>query len=399
VRFLGELNQRNFRGGKRVVANRSSIVTTACVDLEIERDPAAALVQALGDTAYSFVIVLASPTCDEQHLSRVLHDHLNAVHIVGARTAGEIFSQGYCDNHVVALGFPKTHFSASAHLFESLDCAHDDISLGREILRLKHEAHQQGQAFENEFAFLLVDGLSRREDALVMNMSAALGSTQLFGGSSGDGLRFESAPVLYNGQTHTNAAIVLIARTNCNFKIFREDHFDPSDKRLVVTGAVPEKRLVTEINAEPAAPEYARVVGIDPHQLSPFIFAAHPIVVSVGDQHHVRAIQRVEDNHDLRFFSAIDEGMVLTLAKANNISAHLETVLTGLSQPQEPDLIFVGDCILRRLEAEQKQEIQAMSKLLRQHRVVGFSTYGEQYNMLHVNQTLTGIAIYPPDHE
>jgi hypothetical protein len=28
--------------------------------------------------------------------------------------------------------------------------------------------------------------------------------------------------------------------------------------------------------------------------------------------------------------------------------------------------------------------------------VVGFSTYGEQLNSMHVNQTMTGVAIYPP---
>jgi hypothetical protein len=33
---------------------------------------------------------------------------------------------------------------------------------------------------------------------------------------------------------------------------------------------------------------------------------------------------------------------------------------------------------------------------LQQHRVLGFSTYGEQLNSMHVNQTMTGVAIYPP---
>jgi hypothetical protein len=28
---------------------------------------------------------------------------------------------------------------------------------------------------------------------------------------------------------------------------------------------------------------------------------------------------------------------------------------------------------------------------------VGFSTYGEQVNSMHVNQTMTGVALYPPD--
>ena len=29
--------------------------------------------------------------------------------------------------------------------------------------------------------------------------------------------------------------------------------------------------------------------------------------------------------------------------------------------------------------------------------VAGFQTYGEQFNSMHVNQTMTGVAIYPPD--
>lgn len=374
------------------------IVVTVSVDVLAETDPAGKLIEALGDDPYACIIVMASPDVELEGFTADLQSHLNTPHILGARTAGEICDEGYSEHRVVALGFPLSHFTASARMFEALDDA-DEVAIGRDVLALRHSAQAQRHDFKNEFAFLLVDGLSRREDAFVLNISTALGSTQLFGGSSGDGLRFESAPVFYNGQVRNKAAIVLVVRSNCRFEVFREDHFESSEKRLVVTGAIPEKRLVTQINAEPAAPEYARIVGIDPNQLSPFIFASHPIVVSVGDQHHVRAIQRVEDNGHLRFFASIDEGMVLTVAKARNITEHLSEVLDRLSADREPDLIFACDCILRRLEAEQKQEVTNMSAALRKHRVVGFSTYGEQHNMLHVNQTLTGIAIYPPDHE
>jgi hypothetical protein len=51
------------------------------------------------------------------------------------------------------------------------------------------------------------------------------------------------------------------------------------------------------------------------------------------------------------------------------------------------------DCILRRLEAEQKQKSLDVSQVLKRHGVVGFSTYGEQYRSMHVNQTFTGVAI------
>jgi hypothetical protein len=48
------------------------------------------------------------------------------------------------------------------------------------------------------------------------------------------------------------------------------------------------------------------------------------------------------------------------------------------------------------MEAMEKQRTGAVSALLQQHRVLGFSTYGEQLNSMHVNQTMTGVAIYPP---
>ena len=53
--------------------------------------------------------------------------------------------------------------------------------------------------------------------------------------------------------------------------------------------------------------------------------------------------------------------------------------------------------ILRRLEAEQTQQTQGVSAVLARNRVVGFSTYGEQVNGMHVNQTMTGVAIFAPD--
>lgn len=377
-------------------ARPDTIVQTACVAVSESFDPVIALKTQLPDLDYAFMIVLVTPQVDLDQFNQQITQHFQADHIIGARTAGEICQGGYCEGRVVILAFPKSHFSASARLFDLTHSAQDE-EIGRDVLRLRQEAQSGQVSFDNEFAFLLVDGLSRREETLVAHISTALGASQLFGGSAGDGLRFEEAPVFYNGQLCESAAILIIVRTNCAFEIFREDHFATTQKRLVVTGAIPEERLVTEINAEPAAPEYARVVGIDAEQLSPFVFAAYPIVVNVGEQHHVRAIQKVEDNKHLRFFGSIDEGMVLTVADAQNITDHLEGVLTRLASRGTPDVIFACDCILRRLEAEQKQEIHKMSALLDQHRVFGFSTYGEQHNMLHVNQTLTGIAIYPPD--
>ena len=193
-----------------------------------------------------------------------------------------------------------------------------------------------------------------------------------------------------------NSSIRPNSRTNCPIKVFKTDHLVPAEKRMVVTGADPARRIVHEINAEPAAREYARVLGKDPEQLTSFTFAAHPVVVRIGDQHLVRAIQRVADNGDLVFFSAIDEGVVLTLAEPENMVTHLTREMGNLAQPEQPEIVLACDCLLRRLEAQQKQQTGDISRILSRNRVIGFSTYGEQINSMHVNQTLTGVAIYPP---
>ena len=76
---------------------------------------------------------------------------------------------------------------------------------------------------------------------------------------------------------------------------------------------------------------------------------------------------------------------------------HLDRSLRGLATPHRPEAILACDCVLRRMEAEEKQLTGRVSALLRAHRVVGFSTYGEQLNAMHVNQTMTGVAFYRPD--
>jgi hypothetical protein len=57
------------------------------------------------------------------------------------------------------------------------------------------------------------------------------------------------------------------------------------------------------------------------------------------------------------------------------------------------DLVLGFECVLRRLEAENRQIKHKLSDLYRRHNIVGFHTYGEQYNAMHLNQTLTGVVI------
>ncbi|MCY1353505.1 hypothetical protein D9M69_398470 [compost metagenome] len=74
---------------------------------------------------------------------------------------------------------------------------------------------------------------------------------------------------------------------------------------------------------------------------------------------------------------------------------NLEALFARLGERLGPPLLTIGcDCFLRRLELEDDPETLAFtSEVLRRQRVIGFNSYGEQFNGMHINQTFTGVAI------
>jgi hypothetical protein len=354
------------------------------------------LVAAMGSAPLELVILFVSPQTDLEQFASNIEGRFGTATVVGCTTAGELTESGYTESEIVAVGLPKTHFAARTVFVDDLAEINAEARI-TEMIHNRKALAARHPSWTSEFAFLMVDGLSTREDTLAANLSLGLGPVPLFGGSAGDGEDFGQTFILHQSAFHSNAAVLIQLRSNCPVQVFKTDNLLPTEKRMVVTGADPTTRRVYEINAEPAAREYARILGKDPEQLSTFTFAAHPVVVRIGEQTHVRAIQRVAKNGDLQFFSAIDEGVVLTLAEPEDMVAHLDRELSALNGPQKPAVILGCDCVLRRVEATQKQITGDISDILTKHNVVGFSTYGEQVNSMHVNQTFTGVAIYPPE--
>ncbi|PYG34780.1 FIST N-terminal domain-containing protein [Pelagimonas varians] len=359
------------------------------------QNPAEVLRAKLGDGPFSMVCLFASPDADFEALTRAAQSLFDGADVLACTTAGELGAKGYQEGQIIAVGFPSENFDITSYAIDSIDDM-DEQKVIDTLIQRRTALNSRAGKMRSEFAFLMIDGLSLCEEKLASVLSSGLGSMPLFGGSSGDGEDFGTTWLSHNGLIRRNAALVALVRTRCPVRVFSLDHLIPTETRMVVTSADPHNRLVHEINAEPAAKEYARLLGKDPNQLSAFTFAAHPVVVRLGDSHHVRAIQRVNENGDLVFFSAVNEGMVLTLANHQNIADHLERRLSDFTTDGAPDHILGCDCLLRRIEAEQTQAVGDISNILQRHNVVGFSTYGEQIGGLHVNQTLTGVAIYPP---
>ena len=314
-------------------------------------------------------------------------------------TAGELGCPAGDEGQCIAILFPKDNFFVSTARIEGIR------SLGFD--RIVAQVKDARQAFESEldtcedvagdeentFALCLIDGMSVVEEMVTAALHWALDDIPLLGGSSGDSMHFMRTSLILNGAAGDDCALVLFFRTKVPFKIFKTDNFVPTGRKLVVTRSDPEKRIIYEFNATDAASEYARAVGIDPAALSPMSFASHPLVVRVGGEYYCRSVQKVNSDGSLSFFCAIDDGIVLTVAEPTGMTQSTNDAFERVEDEiGDVDFVLGFDCVLRRIDAQNRQATQRIQKIYRKFNVVGFNTYGEQYLSMHLNQTFTGIA-------
>lgn len=363
------------------------------------RDPEQAveeLYQAIAQPDAALTIFYCSPDYDLAALGAAIARRFGtATPMIGCTTAGEISPLGYREGTLTGVSLAGPGLAVELTFLE--DLRNFQFEQGDHAAATALEAiAMRGLTVDGEhtFGFLLVDGLSMQEEGLVSALYRNLGNIQLFGGSAGDGTRFERTFLYHDGKFHSDCAVFALVCSRYPFTVFKTEHFIPSPSKLVVTGADPARRIVTEINGEPAGPEYARLLGLGVDKLTPLIFATHPLVVRAGGEMFVRSIQKVNDDGSLTFFCAIDEGIVLTIAQGIDLVQNLEEAFANVrAQVGEPAIVLGCDCVLRFLETGRDGNRDKIAEIFAANNVIGFSTYGEQFNGMHVNQTFTGVAL------
>jgi len=343
----------------------------------------------------TLVMFFCSSEYDREVLAAEMGRLFAGVQVVGCTTAGEIGPTGCRDHSIAGVSFSADACTAVTGRIDNLrqfEIA-DGQALAQDLLhRLEGKAPRTDR--QKSFAFLLVDGLSMREELLAHALQVALGEIPVVGGSAGDGLSFGSTYVYSDGRFFSDSAVLVLATTTLPIKTFKTQHFVPTDERLVVTEADPFQRIVREINGVPAAEEYARMLGVPASDLDPAQFATEPVVVLIDGANYVRSIMKVNPDGSLTFACAIEAGVVLRVANGVDLVANLEKALSQVrAEIGPPQLVLVCDCLYRKLEIVQSGLEDRVSDIFRRNNAVGFNTYGEQFCGVHINQTLTGIAL------
>jgi hypothetical protein len=344
----------------------------------------------------ALVVVFVSSHYNLDELGPLLKNAFRDCPVIGCTTAGEITPNGYSDNSITGFSLSAKHTQVKTYAVDSLENVNSlSVRAMSEDAQKQIESFRKNNIGADEFALFLVDGMSGAEEKTVALVHQALKDVPLVGGSAGDNLKFEKSWVLFDGEFRSNSAVIALVSTVLPFEIFKTQHFLPTETKMVITQADQSTRTVYEINGLPAAEEYARLIGLKPDELVPEVFSRYPIMLEIGGEYYVRSLQKKNADGSLTFYCAIDNGLVLTIARGVNLVENLKQTLRDLStRLPNSQLLITCECILRRLEVQKDNKTQQqVDELLKTHNAIGFHSYGEQYNAIHVNQTFTGVLI------
>ena len=343
------------------------------------------------DEEYTAVFFCSS-SYDLDELARCINARFSS-QIIGCTSAGQIDNAGYHDQSLVGVSIPVSHIAIKSFLLDDIASFNHEQAIELAGQFATFEADESLSDAKGKMGMLLIDGLCMREELTLSMLENAIPEIPIVGGSAADDLNFSETHVFHEGRFLKNAAVLAIIHTDLPFKMFKIQHFLPQATRLVITEADPVNRTVMKINGAPAALEYAKAVGKSVEELTTDVYSSHPLMLKIGGEYYVRSIMRTNPDLSMQFACAIDNGLVLRIGEGVGLVNSLEHAIDQLKQDMPSlEMILGFDCAFRKLEVINKGLEQDIAKVLNGSHFIGFNTYGEQINSLHVNQTLTGLA-------
>lgn len=337
------------------------------------------------------IFVFSSTEQDPEQVAQALTERFPGVPLAGCTTSGEHLSDGHSRGNLVVTGIqaPEYRWTTASVDLEGFDKGKAEAA-AKELFEAVGVDPEEMDP-EKLVSLLFIDGLSGVEEDFTATLADALQGVPLAGGSAGDDLKFEKTWVYGPHGARSGAATLVMAYSpdGAPIQIVKHQHFTTTPRSVVVTRV--EGRRVYEFDGYPALEGYARALGMEPEQVSGDVTFLNPVTFACNGELYVRSIQAIHDDGSISFYCAVEEGMVLDISDHHEMSESLEQ---GLQFTRPPEFVVGFNCILRALEATGSELHAEQSEILQKacNTLIGFDTYGEQLNGLHINQTLVAVG-------
>lgn len=244
---------------------------------------------------------------------------------------------------------------------------------------------------QNLICFVLNDGLSGAEEMIQSTLLVSLPkNTTIFGASSGDDLNFKDTFACINDDIF-KGVIVLLIGTNLKFYLHKENLYKENGKHMIVTKAI--GRTIYELDSKPAVTRYAEVVNADKGNIDSY-FHSNPFGTYYNNDIFICSPQKSNSDKSISTYRTILPGTILWTLELDDYKKIMENTVDTILSKGTPIVTFTSNCILRKILFEQEACSSFVNNCLSKINAFGFTSYGEQYNGFHINQTMVTLTFY-----
>lgn len=318
-----------------------------------------------------------------KEITKLLSSKFKNSVVIGCSSSGEI-SKGGIDYGLSIIAF-SNHVEVKTLVIENVKEA--------PIIYLK-ELREMSKNFNktNTVALEMTDGLSNAEEKVLSVLSAVFEKQNIpvVGASAADDLTFTKTYVACNGKVYTNASLVaLIHNKNGKINIYKENIYKPTKSGFVVTKSDFKERKIFELDNKPIAKVYAQALNVPESDISDY-FMSNPIGRVIGDDISISSFRRVEKDNSISFYCRVYINSYVNILEPEDPMVVLSNTISKVKN-EMPSIsgTIVINCIFRTLLFKNKKlNSSFVSKLSNLGQFVGLTSYGEQFNNRHFNQTM-----------
>jgi len=350
------------------------------------------VIEGISQESVKLVLFFVSTKYDFFSASKLMNLGFPNSDVIGCTSSGEISPRGFSEGSISAMSISADNFETSTYIMKNIKSwamlsKHDLLAAGEKV-GIKSEDSNQC------FIISLIDGLQSSEEKVMNAIGSTFPNIGIVGGSASDDNKFEKAFVSANGEVWQDAAIVTFVRTDKKFFLYKENIYTPTDTQFKVTKSDIVNRIVYEFDGKPAADEYANALGITTEEL-PEAFISNPTGRIIMNNVWIASPMKLHDEKYLKYYCAIAPNSIVKILKpldalkeAENTTIKIRNALLDCKG------VLLFNCILRyKLFKKENLCSDIAQEYAKCGSISGFNTYGEQFNKLHVNQTLTLIAL------
>ncbi len=358
----------------------------------IESSQAAAeeLASQLNQPGTKLVVFYAPNTYDHEVLAKEMKKHFEDAIVVGSSSGGQLIPGfGYDEGKLAGFSIAGDDFEVSATLI-------NDIKVRAPLSKRQIQETADKIGFDQSskgFGLLLVDGLSFSEEKILSTINSTIPHIPVIGGSSSDSWEFKATYLSFDGETTMNAAVLILIKTNKPFIYFRENIYDATEHEFKIT-ETNGFRCISKLNNRPAAEVYAETLGCSIEEL-PKKFMYNPLGRVFVDGIWILTPTEVTKEGGIIVFGNVMVNTTVKILKGlDPVEVAGQTANRIMDSLSNPKFIIGFNCMMRHLQFRNEGNgKQAYDKINNVAPFVGLSTYGEQLEKIHCNQTLTLVAV------